>query len=141
MSDNKRPDRNAVNARRALAVTGAFYILIAFEFLYMASPFAAYFYGVYGLSLDWFQSSETTGWLIQFFMPHLVEETASFAVNIHEIVGQILLLGGLAAFAAGAVQVYSAKLRGKGAVTGGLYRHIRHPQYPTTRSTASTSCI
>ena len=129
MTDNRQSDSNAVNARRALAVTGAFYILIAFEFLYMASPFAAYFYGVYGLGLDWLQGSRTTGWLIQFFMPHLVEETASFAIDIHEIVGQILFLGGLAAFAAGAVQVYSAKLRGKGAVTGGLYRHIRHPQY------------
>ena len=129
MTDNRQSDSNAVNARRALAVTGAFYILIAFEFLYMASPFAAYFYGVYGLGLDWLQGSRTTGWLIQFFMPHLVEETTSFAIDIHEIVGQILFLGGLAAFAAGAVQVYSAKLRGKGAVTGGLYRHIRHPQY------------
>ncbi len=129
MTDNRQSNSNAVNARRALAVTGAFYILIAFEFLYMASPFAAYFYGVYGLGLDWLQGSRTTGWLIQFFMPHLVEETTSFAIDIHETVGQILFLGGLAAFAAGAIQIYSAKLRGKGAVTGGLYRHIRHPQY------------
>ncbi|MCY3830384.1 MAG: hypothetical protein OXF89_14730 [Rhodospirillaceae bacterium] len=129
MTDNSRSDSNAVNARRALAVTGAFYILIAFEFLYMASPFAAYFYGVYGLGLDWLQGSRTTSWLIQFFMPHLVEETTSFAIDIHESVGLFLFFGGLAAFAAGAVQIYSAKLRGRGAVTGGLYRHIRHPQY------------
>ncbi len=129
MTDNRQSNSNAVNARRALAVTGAFYILIAFEFLYMASPFAAYFYGVYGLGLDWLQGSRTTGWLIQFFMPHLVEETTSFAIDIHETVGQVLLYGGLAAFAAGAIQIYSAKLRSKSAVTGGLYRHIRHPQY------------
>lgn len=129
MTDNRQSDSNAVNARRALAVTGAFYILIAFEFLYMASPFAAYFYGVYGLGLDWLQGSQATSWLIQFFMPHLVEETTSFAVDFHETVGTILLFGGLATFAVGAVQVYSAKIKGKGAVTGGLYRHIRHPQY------------
>ena len=129
MTDDRQSDSNAVNARRALAVTGAFYILVAFEFLYMASPFAAYFYGVYGLGLDSLQGSRTTGWLIQFFMPHVVEETTSFAIDIHETVGRILLYGGLAAFAAGAVQIYSAKLGGKGAVTGGLYRHIRHPQY------------
>ncbi len=41
----------------------------------------------------------------------------------------MLFLGGLAGFAIGAVQVYGAKLRGRGAVTGGVYRHIRHPQY------------
>lgn len=129
MIRNRQTESNGGNARRALAVTGGFYILIAFEFLYMASPFAAYFYGVYGLGLDWLQDSRTTSWLIQFFMPHLVEETTSFAIDIHETVGSVLFLGGLAAFAAGAVQIYSAKLRGRGAVTGGLYRHIRHPQY------------
>ena len=129
MTRDRQTENNAVNARRALAVTSAFYILIAFEFLYMASPFAAYFYGVYGLGLDWLQDSRTTSWLIQFFMPHLVEETTSFAIDFHETVGSLLFLGGLVAFAAGAVQIYSAKLRGRGAVSGGLYRHIRHPQY------------
>ena len=129
MIRNRQTESNGGNARRAIAVSGALYILIAFEFLYMASPFAAYFYGVYGLGLDWLQDSRTTSWLIQFFMPHLVEETTSFAIDIHETVGSVLFLGGLAAFAAGAVQIYSAKLRGRGAVTGGLYRHIRHPQY------------
>lgn len=129
MTRDGQKESNAVNARRALAGTGAFYVLIAFEFLYMASPFAAYFYGVYGLGLDWLRGSPTTSWLIQFFMPHLVEETTSLAIDFHETVGSLMLLAGLAAFAAGAVQVYSAKLRGRGAVTGGLYRHIRHPQY------------
>ena len=129
MTDKRQSDSTAVNARRALAVTGVFYILIAFEFLYMASPFAAYFYGVYGPGLDWLQGSRTTSWLIQFFMPHVVEETTSLVIDFHETVGRFLLYGGLAAFAAGAIQIYSSKLRGKGAVTGGLYRHIRHPQY------------
>ena len=129
MGRHNQTDGSIVNVRRALAGAGALYVLIAFEFLYMASPFAAYFYGVYGLGLDWLQGFQTTRWLIRFFMPHLVEETTSFAIDAHEFVGGVLFLGGLAGFAAGAVQVYSAKLRRRGAVTGGLYRHIRHPQY------------
>ena len=129
MAQDRQVKSNAVAARRALAVSGAFYVLIAFEFLYMASPFAAYFYGVYGLGLDWLQGSRTTSWLIQFFLPHLVEETTSLVIDSHQTVGSILLLGGLATFAAGAVQIYSAKLGGRGKVTGGLYRHFRHPQY------------
>ena len=119
-----RSGRAAPCGRRA-----AFYVLIAFEFFYMASPFAAYFYGVYGPGLDWLEGSETTSWLIRFFLPHVVEETTSWPVDVHEWVGRVLFLGGLAGFAIGAVQIYGAKLRGRGAVTGGLYRHIRHPQY------------
>ena len=129
MTRETESKRHAIGARRALWASGAFYALIAFEFFYMASPFAAYFYGVYGPGLDWLEGSETTSWLIRFFMPHLVEETTSWPVDVHEWAGRVLFLGGLAGFAIGAVQVYGAKLRGKGAVTGGVYRHIRHPQY------------
>ncbi len=119
----------AIGARRTLWASGAFYALVAFEFFYMASPFAAYFYGVYGPGLDWLEASASTSWLVRFFMPHVVEETTSRFVDIHEWTGRVLFLGGLAGFAVGAVQVYRAKLHRNGAVTGGLYRHIRHPQY------------
>jgi len=44
------------NAHRMLLASGAFYLLIAFEFFYMASPFAAYFYAVYGPGLDGLQA-------------------------------------------------------------------------------------
>ncbi|MCE2484537.1 MAG: isoprenylcysteine carboxylmethyltransferase family protein [Desulfurellaceae bacterium] len=118
-----------LQARRALWASGVFYVLIAFEFFYMASPFAAYFYAVYGPGLDWLQVSGTTSWLIQFFMPHLVEETRSVLIDGHESVGVVLSVGGLAGFALGAIQIYRAKLRREEAVMGGLYRHIRHPQY------------
>ena len=118
-----------LQARRALWASGVFYVLIAFEFFYMASPFAAYFYAVYGPGLDWLQVSGTTSWLIQFFMPHLVEETRSVLIDGHESVGIVLSVGGLAGFALGAIQIYRAKLRREEAVMGGLYRHIRHPQY------------
>ena len=121
--------KETTQARRALWASFAFYVLIAFEFFYMASPFAAYFYAVYGLGLDWLQASGPTSWIIQFFMPHLVEETRSVLIDIHELVGRVLLLGGLAGFAIGVIQIYRAKLRRDDAVMGGLYRHIRHPQY------------
>ena len=129
MAKETRSDKGAIQARGALLVSGVFYVLIAFEFLYMASPFAAYFYGVYGPGLDWLQGSETTSWLIQFFLPHVVEETDSLLVDNLDLLGTILLTTGLAGFAVGVVQVYYAKLTGRGAVTNVLYRHVRHPQY------------
>ena len=116
-------------ARRALWASLAFYVLIAFEFLYMASPFAAYFYAVYGPGLDWLEGFGGTSWLIQFFLPHIVEDTRSALIDGHEALGAALFFGGLAAFAIGAFQIYRAKLRRDDAVVGGLYRHIRHPQY------------
>jgi protein-S-isoprenylcysteine O-methyltransferase Ste14 len=125
-SDTKR---SATQARRALWATSVFYVLIAFEFFYMATPFAAYFYAVYGPGLDWLQDSETINWTIQFFLPHLVEETRSPLLDGHEAAGIVLFLGGLLGFGVGAFQIYRAKLRRDNAVMGGLYRHIRHPQY------------
>ena len=44
-----------MQARGALWASMGFYVLIAFEFFYMASPFAAYLYAVYGPGLDWLQ--------------------------------------------------------------------------------------
>lgn len=107
----------------------AFYALIAFEFFYMASPFAAYFYSVYGPGMDWLQALPVADWTLWFFLPHLVEDTKSDVVNSLETVGIILFFGGLAAFAIGAFQVYRAKLLGTGAVVAGIYRYVRHPQY------------
>ena len=129
MTTETETGSGTLQARRALWASSVFYVLIAFEFFYMASPFAAYFYAVYGPGLDWLQVSGTTSWIIQFFMPHLVEETRSVLIDVHDSVGIVLSVGGLAGFALGAVQIYRAKLRREEAVMGGLYRHIRHPQY------------
>lgn len=107
----------------------AFYMLIAFEFLYMASPFAVYFYSVYRPALNVMNDSPVLGWLISYFMPHIVVETASPLVNIHNVVGGALAVVGFLGFVVGACQVYSYKLLRKGAVTGGIYNYIRHPQY------------
>jgi protein-S-isoprenylcysteine O-methyltransferase Ste14 len=116
-------------ARRAFWTSAAFYALIAFEFFYMATPFAAWFYAVYGPGLDLLESGGTTSWAIRFFLPHVVEATASPLVAALEPLGAVLFLGGLAGFGIGAFQIYRAKLMRLPAVTGGLYRHIRHPQY------------
>jgi protein-S-isoprenylcysteine O-methyltransferase Ste14 len=129
MSQNGSEEMSVVTARRSLWAMSAFYVLIAFEFFYMATPFAAFFYGVYGPGLDWLEGSALTRWSIQFFLPHLVEQTRSPLINVHEVIGALLLFGGLLGFALGAFQVYRAKLRRNNAVMGGLYRYIRHPQY------------
>lgn len=107
----------------------AFYFLIAFEFAYMASPFAAYFYSIYRPALTFFNNSPTLAWLISFFMPHGVRETKSVIINLHEIIGFTLAALGFLSFCFGACQVYYNKLTKKGAVTGGIYNFIRHPQY------------
>lgn len=126
----KPPDTDTPRGNKRLFWTaGAFYALIAFEFFYMASPFAAYFYSVYGPGMDWLQNLPLADWTLWFFLPHVVADTRSALINAVEWLGLGLFFGGLAAFAIGAFQVYRAKLTGIGVVTGGVYRHIRHPQY------------
>lgn len=116
-------------ARGAFWASAAFYGLIAFEFFYMFSPFAAYFYSVYGPGLELLSISERTSWLIAFFMPHIVRETRSALITYNEAIGMFFFLAGVLGFIVGAVRIYYTKLRNKGAVTNGIYRYIRHPQY------------
>lgn len=113
----------------AFWASSAFYGLIALEFFYMFSPFAAYFYGVYGPGLELLSANATTSWLITFFMPHIVRETKSVFITWHEFLGMFLFLAGLLGFAIGALRIYWNKFKKKGAVTDGIYRYIRHPQY------------
>jgi protein-S-isoprenylcysteine O-methyltransferase Ste14 len=115
--------------KRTFWAVAAFYLLIAFEFFYMASPFAIYFYSVYGPGLNFINTNPTLAWLSSFFLPHAVVQTASTLVNLHNILGGILAVGGFLGFCIGAAQVYYHKLARKGAVTGGVYNFIRHPQY------------
>lgn len=63
------------------------------------------------------------------FLPHIVVETSSFLLNMHNIIGMILAVTGFLAFCIGAGQVYYYKITRKGAVTGGIYNLVRHPQY------------
>lgn len=116
-------------AKSTFWVAAAFYVLIAFEFFYVASPFALYFYSAYGPALDFINNSPTLAWLSRPFLPHIVAETSSVILNLRNVAGGILAFAGFSAFCIGAFQVYYYKLKKKGAVLGGIYKHIRHPQY------------
>ena len=107
----------------------AFYALIAFEFFYMAGPFAAYFYAVYGPGLGMLADNPTASELLAFFLPHIAAQTTSPLVDAHTAVGGVLFLAGLIGFGVGAIQIYVNKLRRGADVQRGIYRWIRHPQY------------
>ena len=106
-----------------------FYFFIAFEFFYMAGPFAAYFYSAYAPALNFFNDIPILSWLNRFFLPHAVRQTSSALINAHEIIGAVLAITGFIAFCVGACQVYYHKIAKKGIVTGGIYNFVRHPQY------------
>ena len=105
-----------------------FYLLIAFEIIYMISPFAIYYYSIYGKGLNFLSSNPVTAWMSSFFLPHIVE-TSLIILNIFKEVGWGLAILGFLAFFIGASQIYYYKFSKKGAVIGGIYKYIRHPQY------------
>jgi protein-S-isoprenylcysteine O-methyltransferase Ste14 len=106
-----------------------FYLLIAFEFFYMASPFAIYFYSVYRPGLETLDKFPIISWMTRFFLPHIVQDTKSPLINALGIIGGVIAIFGLLIFFICATQVYYKKIFRKGVVTGGFYRLIRHPQY------------
>ncbi len=105
-----------------------FYIIIGFEFLFMISPFALYFYSSYGDVLNLFHRWPATAWLTGFFLPH-VSMTTSPILDSLKLWGFRFAGIGLLFFVLGVVQIYGAKLFLRREVTGGLYRISRHPQY------------
>ena len=115
--------------KKAFWTVAIFYMLIAFEFFYMASPFAAYFYSVYGPGLNFMNDNMALAWLSSYFLPHIVVETSSLLLGLQEPVGIVVAILGFLAFCIGAIQVYYYKLIKKGAATSGIYNFIRHPQY------------
>ena len=110
-------------------MVAAFYLLIVIEFIYMASPFALYFYSAYKPGLNLLHNTPALAWLPRFFLPHLAMQTTSPLIDLHNIIGAVLSILGLIGFVYGAVQVYYSKLTKNGAVTGGVYNYTRHPQY------------
>lgn len=114
--------------RTLMPAAWMFYLIIVFEILYMISPFALYFYSAYGPWLNLFHHSRHTAWLTGFFLPHF-SHTTSPALNMLPKLSDPLVWVGVAVFALGFVQIYTAKILRRGAVTGGLYKLIRHPQY------------
>ncbi|MFO7445717.1 MAG: isoprenylcysteine carboxylmethyltransferase family protein [Ignavibacteriaceae bacterium] len=115
--------------KKTFWTTFAFYALIGFEFLYMASPFAVYFYSVYQPGLELLDNYPSVSWITAFFLPHLVEDTKSVWINMLRPAGAVMAGTGLLIFFICAGQVYYSKIFKKGIVLGGLYKYIRHPQY------------
>ncbi len=115
-------------ARGTAWTVGLFYLLIAFEFFYMASPFAFYFYSAYLPGLELLERTPWLAWLTRFYLPHF-SDTSSILLNTLPIVGGVVTAIGTVGFLVGAGQVYSRKLLRRGAATGGMYRFVRHPQY------------
>jgi protein-S-isoprenylcysteine O-methyltransferase Ste14 len=118
----------AANERLIRGSISIFYLLIGLEIVIMISPFAAYFYSVYGPFLNFLYDYKMTAWLTGFFLPHAVVSKSSL-LNFLGAFGKTIFSLGIIAFLVGAFQIYSAKFRRKGAVTSLLYGRIRHPQY------------
>ncbi|MFS4417309.1 methyltransferase family protein [Maribacter sp. 2307ULW6-5] len=104
------------------------YLLILFEMLYMATPFAVFFYSIYEVPLKFLNLSPNTAWMLQTVFPHFVETNSPF-ISILLGAGWLFMGVGILVFIIAFVQIYYAKFTKKGAVTNGLYRFIRHPQY------------
>lgn len=117
------------SAKKGFWAAFLFYFLIAFEFAYMAGPFATFFYSAYSPALNFFNKIPILSTLTQFFLPHVCQNTSSLLISSHNYIGAVLALSGFLMFCIGACRIYYSKLTKKGAVTGGIYKYIRHPQY------------
>ena len=86
-----------------------FYAIFVLEILFMISPFALYFYALYGPVLDVLQRWVITAWLTQFFLPHFSVTSSLLLNNLHGLAG-VLIIVGLAMFLAGALPLGSGPL-------------------------------
>lgn len=116
------------NTKLSFKALWVFYLLIAFEIIYMISPFGIYYYSVYGKGLNYLNDNSITTWLSSFFLPHIAD-TSALGLNVMKYIGGCFACIGLLSFFVGAIHVYYYRFRRKGAVRGGLYHFIRHPQY------------
>jgi len=115
------------NERFLLFGTSLAYFLVGLEVLFMITPFALYFYGVYGPVLDLLSASRLTAWTTEFFLPHMVFVADPLLIAISWL--QALFVLGLSLFLLAAIPLYYGRLTGKGVVSFGPYSRIRHPQY------------
>src|SRR5215472_15188938 len=70
MNDSNKPQRVRGARFFSIASVGAFLIAVS-EMVFMASPFAAYFYSAYSPVLTWTESHPSLIWLTDFFVPHI----------------------------------------------------------------------
>jgi protein-S-isoprenylcysteine O-methyltransferase Ste14 len=121
--------RPLMNTRKTLLGSAlVVYFVIAFEVLIMISPFAGFFYSVFNPVLLKLAGHPSTRWLSAFYLPHMVLPQDGL-LQFVRVMGSVLFVLGMAIFLACAAQIYTAKFMKKGAVLGGLYSIIRHPQY------------
>jgi protein-S-isoprenylcysteine O-methyltransferase Ste14 len=113
-------------AKRIAAVLS---LLVMLEILIMISPFALYWYSLYSPTLQALHKWSGTAWLECFVLPHSVITTSTVLETFRWVIGPYLFSLGLLGFLLLAAQIYTAKFRRKGLVTGGIYRYVRHPQY------------
>jgi protein-S-isoprenylcysteine O-methyltransferase Ste14 len=105
-----------------------FLVVFVFEIVFMISPFALTYYSAFGPTMSRLNSSSATAWLTKFNLPHFAH-TGHPLLDALPTIGPVLLFAGLALFLVSAIPIYYSKLRKRGAVTGGVYAVIRHPQY------------
>ncbi|MBU4260500.1 MAG: hypothetical protein KKC76_01285 [Proteobacteria bacterium] len=110
-----------------LVATIAAYCLIGVEIIIMISPFALYFYSVYGPVLEFFTSSPYLSWTTDFFLPHMTFPNDQVILSISYL--QILLPVSLVLFLSAAIPLYYGRFTGRGVVQMSFYKKIRHPQY------------
>lgn len=120
MQDKKSP-------RLLLAATIIAYCLIGVEIIIMISPFALYFYSVYGPILNFLSASPLTSWTTEFFLPHMVFPDDPLILWVSYL--QILLVVGLILFFSAAIPLYWGRFTKRGVVQISFYKKIRHPQY------------
>ena len=120
-----------ISQKGTISISWLFYLVIVFEIIYMITPFLAFsYYSSYGPALNFLNTWSGTAWLTGFFLPHICETSSSFLnPKILYSIGAGMFFVGLFLFLLGAGQIYMAKLLRKGAVTGGLYKYVRNPQY------------
>ena len=137
MNHSEKRNR-AIQARfLSVASAGAFLLAIS-EMIFMASPFAAYFYSVYSPVLTWTESHSFLIWLTDFFVPHLSTPSSAWFGSLLKLPRYLTLIG-LASFAIHAVYLYWMKFVKKTVATALLYRYVRHPQYLSLGISASAS--
>ena len=70
-----------------------FYVAIVLEILFMISPFALYFYSIYGPTLNVLHLSPWTSWLTGFFLPHFSYTTSPVLGYVKAVAGILILSG------------------------------------------------
>ena len=103
------------------------YCLIGVEIIIMISPFALYFYSVYGPILEFFSTNPYLSWTTEFFLPHMVFLDDPLIIGLAYL--QVFFVIGLLLFFSPAIPLYYCRFAKKGDVQKGFYSKIRHPQY------------